>query len=401
MVETAGLRLPAEFKSPGRAGRSPDDSLAIAAGIAIGALSPSILTMMPVVVQAFIERGGVTEAQGGLVASIEVFGILLSTSFFAMIQGKIKWSYAAMFGFAAFVAANLASAHLSGFLPLATMRFAAGIGAGQPIAVSFAALAITRHPDRWIGWMVAAVLSYAGLGLWFIPLIYKLAGLPALMYCFAAMGLVGFSAAFFATGGRMQHEGGASACAPPIRLGRRISALATVFLFFVGYAVIWTYMALLGSHGRLSDDQVSLALTVSQLFGVLGAVTVAVGAEPIERRFGRRTTLAMLIILGAGTTAAFGLSQHFLLFCALNAVFQFTWNAGQPALLGAIASADPSGRLVTAAVPMQFLGYAIGPALAAVLLNIGLPAVILVSAFLIAVSYVPLLPLTASVDPDD
>jgi hypothetical protein len=88
------------------------------------------------------------------------------------------------------------------------------------------------------------------------------------------------------------------------------------------------------------------------------------------------------------------------MFCALNAVFQFTWNAGQPALLGAIAGADPSGRLVTAAVPMQFLGYAVGPALAAILLNAGLSAVILVSAFLIAVSYVPLLPLTAAVDPD-
>jgi hypothetical protein len=49
---------------------------------------------------------------------------------------------------------------------------------------------------------------------------------------------------------------------------------------------------------------------------------------------------------------------------------------------------------------MQFLGYAVGPALAAILLNAGLSAVILVSAFLIAVSYVPLLPLTAAVDPD-
>jgi len=400
MAGAAGLQFSAEVGTTERAGRAPDNGLAIAAAIAIGALSPSIMTMMPVVVQAFIERGGVTEAQGGHVATVEVLGILFSTSLFAISQAKVNWSYVAMGGFAAFIAANVASAHVSGILLLATMRFVAGLGAGQPIAVSFAALAITRHPDRWIGWMIAAVLSYAGLGLWFIPMIYKLAGLPTLMYCFAAVGFVGFIAALFATSGRVQHGGGSSASQRPIRLARRISALATVFLYFLGYATIWTYMALVGSNGRLSDGQVSVALTVSQVFGVLGAVAVAVGAEPIERRLGRRTTLAMLIILGVITTAAFGFTQHFLLFCVLNAMFQFTWNAGQPAMLGAIAGADPSGRLVTAAVPMQFLGYTIGPALAAVLLNKGLAAVILVSTLLIAVSYLPLLPLTAPPESD-
>jgi hypothetical protein len=372
----------------------PDAPTAIAAAIVIGALSPSILTMMPVVVQAFVERAGLTEAQGGLIASIEVLGILASTIGFSFLQGRLRWSRAAMAGLGIFACANLASAALSGFVALAIIRFAAGLGAGMSIGAGFVALAITRHPDRWFGWMIAAVLSYAGLGLWFVPIIYRAGGLSALMCGFAAVGLLAMvAAAFIADGRPVQGRFGGPQSAPPLVL--RVSALLTLFLFFLGYGIIWTYMTLVGDASGLTEQQSSIALTASQLFGIIGAIAVAVAAEPIERRIGRRGALAIIISLGTAGTACFSLHQSFVLFCALNGLFQFTWNAGQPALLGAVAAADQSGRLVTAAVPMQFLGYTVGPAIASLLVKGGISPVIWVSAGFIAVSFVALLPLTA------
>jgi predicted MFS family arabinose efflux permease len=378
---------------PGSA-RDPDGKAAIVAAIVIGTVSPSILTMMPVVVQAFVDKAGLSEAQSGFVASIEVLGILISTIGFTAIQRRVRWSRAAMAGLALFAASNMASTLFTGFPLLASIRFSAGIGAGMAIAISFGALALTRHPDRWFGWLVASVLTYAGLGLWFVPVIYKLGGLTALMASFTGIGLAALAVAAFVTDGRTTEATPAKAMAPPT-LKLHVSALLTLFLFFLGYALLWTYMNLIGADSALTEEKISIALTGSQAFGVLGAIMIAIAAEPIERRFGRRNTLGVLIFIGASGTAAFVLHQSFVLFCILNAVFQFTWNAGQPALLGAVAAADSSGRLVTTAVPMQFLGYTIGPALAALLVKHGHAPLVWVSAALIVISFAALQPLTA------
>jgi len=375
-----------------RTPRGPDAPAAIAAAIVIGALSPSSLTMMPVLVQAFVERAGLTEAQAGLVASIEVLGILASTIGFSFLQFRLRWSRAAMAGLGLFICANLASTEVSGFAALACLRFAAGLGAGMSIATGFVALAITRHPDRWFGWMIAAVLGYAAIGLWFVPIIYRAGGLAALMCGFACVGLLGMIAAAFITDGRPAEGPLGGPAAAPLLL--RASALLSLFLFFLGYGIIWTYMTLVGNASGLTEQQSSIALTSSQIFGIFGAIAVALAAEPVEARIGRRGALAIIICLGTAGTACFSLHQSFVLFCALNGVFQFTWNAGQPALLGAVAAADQSGRLVTAAVPMQFLGYTVGPAIAALLVKGGISPVIWVSAGFIAVSFLALLPLT-------
>ena len=49
--------------------------------------------------------------------------------------------------------------------------------------------------------------------------------------------------------------------------------------------------------------------------------------------------------------------------------FQYAWNLSHPYLLAAMASFDPTGKMVVYATAMQFLGVSAGPATAAMLVG--------------------------------
>lgn len=73
--------------------------------------------------------------------------------------------------------------------------------------------------------------------------------------------------------------------------------------------------------------------------------------------------------------------------------FNFLWNLSMPYLLATLADFDLRGRIVVHGVSMQFIGYAIGPFIAAQLLELGGFSLINgTSAVLFAVSAVLLLP---------
>ncbi len=374
---------------PTRPARLPDSTGAIVAAILLGVIGPAVIVMMPGIVQGFVDHAGLSERQAGFAASVEVAGILAGTTGFAIFGDRIRWTRACQLALLTIVAANLGSIGVTRFPALCAIRFLAGLGSGVIIAASFAALGLTRRPDRWFGLLIAGVLAYAAAGLWFMPALYRIGGLSALMIAFALAGALGLSVAHQLPNGR----GAATVSAARVGRGLTASAMGSLALFVLGYGVIWTYMALIGHENALDDQEIAHALTVSQFFGVAGAMAVVLLANRIAGRSARIIMIGGVAGAGALGTAAFTLPQSPDLFLVLNGLFQFTWNAGQPAILGAIAVADRSGRLLMIAVPMQFVGSAIGPALAALLLAAGYMPVILVSAALIGVGFVVALPM--------
>jgi len=373
--------------------RLADAPMAIIGAIVVAALTPVIMTMTPVIVEAFMSGAYLSNQQAGVTASVETGGILVATLCFAILSTRVRYSRLAMIGLVLFASANLVSIKMASFGALTGVRFVAGFGAGLAISAGFGALALTKSPDRWFGWLNAAVLGYASVGLWLAPSMGKADSYSALMLLFAAAGIAALFGACYMVDGAVEYACHADeTSAVPLMV--RLSAIGCIFLFSLGFSTSFTYMALVGEASGLSDNQNAIALTSAELVGIVASVLVAVFATPIEHKLGRRLVIGAIVVMGTGGTALLVLHQSFWLFCVLNGVFQFSWNAGQPALMGALSGADQSGRLVVVSTPFQFAALALGPMLAALLIIGGYAAVSLVSAAIIATTLLPLWCLT-------
>ena len=339
----------------------------IAAAIIPVTVAATPITLQPAMVQGMVDYIHLADAQAGYIAAAEVGGLMAATVAFAFVGGRLHWRMAYCVGLAVMVLANLLSTISEAGSVFIFLRIATGLGAGLATAIGFASLGETSNQPRNYGWAIASVMGYSALVLWAVPAIFDLGGYRALVIGYAiatalCLPLVPFLAHNRAAEGTIGAVG-----ADDVRLvsARGSLAVLSLLIFFIGYAAAWTYMALLGRDAGLSERTVAYILSISQFCGVAGALTIAFLS-------GRTSEFlqAVAILAGGGLVIlAFAAGQDYLSFLALNCLFQFAWNAGQPLLLGIIASRDRSGKLLRFAVPLQYVGMAIGPGLAAYLLG--------------------------------
>jgi MFS family permease len=132
--------------------------------------------------------------------------------------------------------------------------------------------------------------------------------------------------------------------------------------------VVWAYLFLIGIAGGLTEQQVANGLTVSQFAGIAGAL----GAALTAGRYGRALPLVIGIVGGAATLYFLVGRFSAMLYLVAVSIYNLAWNFTHPYLLGAMASFDRRGRVVVYAVAMQMLGLAIGPSLAASVIQEGI-----------------------------
>ena len=121
----------------------------------------------------------------------------------------------------------------------------------------------------------------------------------------------------------------------------------------------------------MAEQSVANALTTSQFLGIAGAFLAVV----LEVRLGRLLPLAIGIIGGAASIyllvgdgdGDISANRYWIGVCGFN----FLWNLCMPYMLATLADFDLRGRIVVHGVSMQFIGYAVGPFIAAQLLGIG------------------------------
>ena len=263
--------------------------------------------------------------------------------------------------------ANVACTLVTDVTAFAGLRFAAGVGAGGLISLSFAAIGLTRKPDRNFGYLIMWVLTYGAFGLLAMPTAFRLAGLTGVLWFFALFPLVTLPwLKYFPASGEnvVQVERDAVDLPAPARG----LALAAMFAYFLAQGVVWAYLFLIGIAGGLTEQQVANGLTVSQFAGIAGAL----GAALTAGRYGRALPLSIGILGGAATlyflVGQFGAAIYLI----AVSIYNLAWNFTHPYLLGAMASFDRRGRVVVYAVAMQMLGLAAGPSLAASVIREGI-----------------------------
>jgi hypothetical protein len=166
------------------------------------------------------------------------------------------------------------------------------------------------------------------------------------------------------------------------------STLAAILSYNIGIGIVWAYLFLVGLDAGMGEQSVANALTVSQFLGIAGAFLAVV----LEVRLGRLLPLAIGIIGGAASVyylvGDIGGAEFWIGVCGFN----FLWNLSMPYLLATLADFDHRGHIVVHGVSMQFIGYAVGPAIAAELLGFGYDVINSVAAVLFVAAALLLLP---------
>ena len=358
------------------------------AGILFAVVGAEVFAVQPGFVQGLVAHGGFTDKQAGDLAGLEMVGYASTTILMVFLSRRINWRLLTIFSVAMAVVGNLASTLTSDFWLFGITRVVVGIGSGGMTAIGFATVSLTSRPDRNFGVMITTVLVYAALVMVLMPSIYDLAGLNGILFVFAAFAAASIPfVRYVPTSGAQQ--GPIERDAVQLERPWIVTALAAMFCYFLAQGVVWAYLFLIGTGDGASEQSVANGLTLSQFTGIAGAMTAAI----VGIRFGRLPFLTLGILCAVLPLIAFLIVKQtpFNYLLAVLA-YNFGYNLIHPFLLGTIASIDKTGRVIFYAVALQESGLAVGPFIAARVIDEGkydsiswLGAVLFVAAWLLII----------------
>ena len=281
-----------------------------------------------------------------------------------LLVSRISWRTLMAVSLVTMVVTNVASIFTDSMSILYVLRFLAGVGGGTIVVVSYAMIGLTVRKNRNFGWALFFVLLYGAVVFPVMPLLYEQFGIAGAFSFFALFAVCGLP---FVGGLPASGEQGSEADPDAIELSLTLKGLAviTMLLYFIGQIGVWSYFYRFGIRYGLGEQPVGTALSISQFFGLAGAFSVVLFSRLV------RKDIALFLGIGVSalTIAALFGTHAFLMFVIISGVYQFLWNMTHPYLLGALATFDPSGRVIVYGTAMQFLGVAAGPAIAALLIT--------------------------------
>ena len=332
----------------------------------VGVIAPEVFIVQPGFVQGLVELLGFDDQGAGYTASAEMFGLAATTILMTFIAHRVNWRAVIFWSLLVMFGANALCTMTADLNVFVALRFIAGLGAGSLVSLSFAAIGLTRNPDRNFGFLIMWVLVYGAIVLWAMPSAYELAGMSGALWFFALFPLTAIP---FIRHMPVTGENAVQVEADAVNLsgGMKTLALFAMLAYFMAQGVVWAYLFLIGMSGGLTEQQVANGLMLSQFAGIAGALLAAM----IAHRVARPLPLAIGIFGGALCLYFIVGNFNFMLFAVAVGAYNFLWNMTHPFLLGAMASFDRRGRVVVYAVAMQMIGLAIGPGLAATVISEG------------------------------
>lgn len=337
----------------------------IIAIVYLGVIGPCVFILQPGFIQGLVAYLGFDEQQAGLIASYEMFGIAATTILMSFIANRVDWQKLLYACLIVCAVGNMASIGQTDFMLLSVTRFVIGLGSGGLLSLGFTMAGLTSNPDRNFGLIVVWLLIYGAFGMLLMPTAYELVGINGL-YTFWAL----FCASGLLIVKSLPHSG--EIVELPKQLLEysnkiKISSLCGLLIYNIAIGIVWAYLFLVGLEAGMGEQDVANAITVSQFFGIGGALVPVL----LQAKIGRILPLGIGIIGGAGFISLIvgdiGSTTFWLAVCGFNLL----WNLTVPFLFSVLADYDIRGRIVTYGVSMQFLGLALGPFIAAMLLEVG------------------------------
>ena len=330
---------------------------------ALGLIATVIAAVLPVLVSAWQTELKFSAHEAGYVAATELFAQVCGTVLFLCLDRVWPLRRCAGLGLALMVAGNLTSAESQHLAALVASRMIAGTGGGIVRALSMKCLARAVNPGRAFAMYASGQVAIAATVSAVIPQILNIVGLrvPFMLLaglCAAAVGLT-----FLLPTGPLSRPYPSQRLHVP---AQSIWTLGALFIFFIGQAGVWTFLAPLGEAQHVAPRAISgtlVWLNVAGLVGTLGAAALADRVSPLG---------TITCLLGITLLAILGLfHSHFswLLFALSACSFYFAWCASLPFQFAIIARSDETGGAGAAAPAIDGLGLACGAAMAGVLIT--------------------------------
>ena len=369
-------------------------AVALIAGVTLGNGGANV---MPVFVDDFASRFGLSDSGAGLVAATQLMAtavVTLLTAKRAVRPGRVRMT---RLGLALSGAGFLGAAAATDPVTLVLANLVLGAGLGAVYAAATAALAATDDADKASAVTISGVVGVTALLIMGVPAANHELGegtgfLLMALCCLVAGPLV-----------RRLPDGPAGPTAPgdaSAGTGVTTTAKPSVVLL-LGTALLWTvtqgawsYASVLGrQHTGMSHSAVSAVLAISSVVALVGAVVGPVAA----RSFGRMRSMAVFVTAQALAMAALVLTHDPVLFTVAAVLWQACQLAVLVQMLAAAALIDPTGRLVASLSGAGALGTGIGPlAVGAVLDGAGADLLGLVLALGTFIASLPLLRMTVA-----
>ncbi len=331
-------------------------------------LGPAAIILMPMLVGGVIDDFGFSEQQAGYIAAAEGMGLVVASLIAAIWIRKISWTTMLLVGFLSTALLNILSANLHEFQPLLIARFLAGMTGGTIFAVTVAALGDNKQPDQAFG--IAQVVQGAMMFLAFASAPYIMANwtVSGLYYMLAAASvLMMLSLWRYPSAGAHRTVENTENAKVAGNTGLIWIGLIASFLFFANIFGFWTYVERIGQASGLASETIGWALGLSQFAAIVGAGVAAFAGD----RYGRTLPLVVSLI---GLVATLWLLQgqfnSFTFYIGVG-LFQGLFVLANSYQLGVIAKIDVKGHFLVLVTGFQGLGAAIGPAIAASLIDNG------------------------------
>ena len=257
-----------ELPRTARAGDA-SESRSLVSAILLGVVGPEVFIVQPGFVQGMVQNlvysTGVAPMRG-LRRNVRDRATTVAMTFAAH---RFNWRRVVAWSLAIMVVANVACALVRDVEAFAALRFAAGIGAGGLISLSFAAIVSTRRPDRNFGYLAI---------MWVLMM-----PSPCSAWSMAPSASRRGRAVVLRGDPRLHRRGSGTLPCPertPYRwrgCGRSSGslaiglALAAMFAYFLAQGVVVGKPFLIGIAAGLAEQQVGNGLTVSQFAGIAGA----------------------------------------------------------------------------------------------------------------------------------
>lgn len=336
----------------------------------IGTASFLPLLVLPAMVNVLVDEAGLSESFAGWVASGNFVGFSAVALLMAFRMHRVDLRRLAGGALAIALAADAASAYLAA--PTAAfllVRFVTGAANGAVQIAALAAVARLDDPERGFGCVITLQFVVAALGCYVLPVYSAQLGATGMFLLFAACDLFALALARQLPG-RAIH----TATGTERRSERSVLFAGATLLALFGYAMFeaaatsqYTYLGRLGVSLAFSDNQIGTALMVASLAGIPGAFAIIA----IGKRFGTIGPIATGIGIAIAGLVILLTSGSFGWYLAAGACLGFAWAFCLPFIQALMASLDRNGSAVAAGSSAATIGVAIGPGLAASLVEVG------------------------------
>jgi predicted MFS family arabinose efflux permease len=336
----------------------------------IGTVSFLPLLVLPAMVNVLVDEAGLSESFAGWVSSANFFGFSLVALLMAFRMHRVNLRRMATIAFAIVLTADVISAYLAA--PTAAfllIRFITGSASGAAQIAALSAIGRLDDAERGFGLLITLQFIVAALGCYILPVYSAEIGATGMFLLFAACDLLALALARHLPGRAIDESTGTERKSERNILFAAVTLLALLgYSFFeAAYTAQYTYLGRLGVSLAFSDHEVGTALMVASLAGIPGAFTIIV----VGKRFGTIGPLAFGISIGILGLVILITSGEFAWYLMAGICMGFSWAFCLPFIQALMASLDPNGSALAAGASAASIGVAVGPGLAASVVDVG------------------------------